>query len=97
MRDGHVRRRTCSAIASRADAIGVENGLFDEEYAALARAPRHQVLRPLKDEIPAEMRKTDQVRDMGDVSCDMPSPVQEPVPNAIRHGRTRPCRPVAAR
>ena len=47
----HVERRARSA----------KGRLFDEENAPVTRAPRHQVLRPLEDEVPPEMRKAHQI------------------------------------
>jgi hypothetical protein len=38
----------------------VEHGLFPEDHAMVAREAAHQMLRPLKDEIPSKVRETDQ-------------------------------------
>ena len=40
----------------------VANGLLDEEHPSIARPSRHQVLRALKHEAPAEMRPADEIR-----------------------------------
>ena len=39
----------------------IRHRLFYEEYAALSREPRHQMLRPLVHKIPTQMRETNQV------------------------------------
>ena len=62
---GQMRNRHGDAAAALnlqvRPAIRVENGLFDVIHAPLARAPDHQMLGSLKDEIPPEVRETDDV------------------------------------
>jgi hypothetical protein len=38
-----------------------EHGLLDEKDAKLSGEARHQVLRPLEDQFPAQMGKTEQI------------------------------------
>ena len=40
----------------------VKQRFFDEEDPVLSRASRHQVLRTLEDEVPSQMRETDDIR-----------------------------------
>jgi hypothetical protein len=42
--------------------LRVYHGLFDEHHRKVLRQSREQVLRPLVDEIPAQVRKDDEVR-----------------------------------
>jgi hypothetical protein len=56
--DDHSRiaaARLESRIAS------IEHGLFDVEHAAVSRGASQKVLRPLKHEVPSQMRETDEI------------------------------------
>ena len=54
------RRRTID-LKTRTCEFVPEDWLFDEEHAAVARAACHQMLRPLKNKIPSQMRETQNV------------------------------------
>jgi hypothetical protein len=53
----------------------IENRLFDEEDAALSGAAAQEMLRPLIDEVPAQVREADHVRLLE--RCHAPRPAPE--------------------
>ncbi len=56
--DGHAATLREPKVALRA---GLQEGLLDEEDSTSLRGSRHQVIGTLKDEVPAQVRKTDEV------------------------------------
>jgi hypothetical protein len=66
--DNDYPRRVAPGLQART--VSVRSGLFDIEHASRSRRPRQQMLWPLIDKIPPEMRETDQVFGLG---CDLTS------------------------